>query len=213
LSKGSLFFIPGVCIVLSVSIQANCRSVAEDLRRLSNDVRQKVIGRALRKTASNAKTETARAIKDEYKISSRVVGKSIKVSTVYGPRPKAEITVKGRPLPMAAFKPKQTKVGVRVRIKGKALVVPHAFVAKMRSGHSGVFARGSYKSVASPTGNFGRFKFSSDRLPINEFFTFSLPQGFNNKVVMSRVIVRFQARYPINLQHEYEWAAASCGFR
>lgn len=199
--------------MLSVSIQANCKDLADDLRRLSDDVRQKVIGRALRKTASNAKTETSRAIRDEYKISSRVVGKSITVHTVYGQTPKAEITVKGRPLPMYAFKPKQTKVGVRVRIKGKFIVVPHAFIANMRSGHVGVFARGGYKGITADAGSFGRFKFSKSRLPINELYTFSLPQGFNNKVVMSRVIVRFQARYPVNLAHEYEWAAASCGFR
>lgn len=199
--------------MLSVFIQANPRDMADRIERLATDVRQKVIARALRKAANGSRAETARAIKDEYKISSRVVRKSIKIRTFFKAPPKAEITVKGGPLPIYAFKPRKTAAGIKVRIKGRAVLFPHSFIATMRSGHIGVFARGGYKNVPNPVSRFGHFKFSKERHPINEFFTFSLPQGFNNKLVMSRVIVRFQQRYPAILWHEYEWAAASCGFR
>lgn len=132
--------------MLSVSIQANPRDMADRIERLATDVRQKVIARALRKAANGSRAETARAIKDEYKISSRVVRKSIKIRTFFKAPPKAEITVKGGPLPIYAFKPRKTAAGIKVRIKGRAVLFPHSFIATMRSGHIGVFARGGSKT-------------------------------------------------------------------
>ena len=199
--------------MVTVSIQGDMKEAATALKRVAENLRKKIVVRALRKTTAQAKTETRKAIKDEYKISSRVIGKSITTKTVPSTPPHAEISVQGGPLPMYALNAKQQKAGVRVKIKGRTIVVPHAFIATMRSGHTGVFARGSYKGAVDPTGTFGNFTFGKPRLPVGELRTFSLPQGFGSKTVMTRVILKFQAKYPQVLFHEVEWELSKNGFR
>lgn len=53
------------------------------------------------------------------------------------------VHVKGEVSPMIGYDPKKTKKGVTVRINkgGPRKLLPHAFIATMRSGHEGVFIR------------------------------------------------------------------------
>lgn len=52
------------------------------------------------------------------------------------------LRVSGEPIPLVAYPHKQTKRGVSVEVnRGKRTLVAGSFVAKMRSGHVGVFRR------------------------------------------------------------------------
>jgi hypothetical protein len=44
-------------------------------------------------------------------------------------------------IPLIYFKAKQTRTGVSYRLGAGKSLIPHAFLAKMQSGHAGVFAR------------------------------------------------------------------------
>ena len=198
---------------MNVSIQGDMKEAAVALKRVADNLKKKVVVRALRKTTAQAKTETKRAIKDEYKISSRVIGKSITTKAVASTPPHAEISVKGGPLPMYALNARQMKAGVRIKTKSKTIVVPHTFITRLQSGHIGVFARGGYKGAQGVYDTFGNFKFAKLRYPIGELKTFSLPSGFKNTTVMTRVIMKFQTKYPEVLLHEIDWELSKSGFK
>jgi hypothetical protein len=54
----------------------------------------------------------------------------------------SRVIVKGKPVPLMAFKPRQTKKGVTVTIKkGHRTMLRSAFIAQMPGGHIGVFKR------------------------------------------------------------------------
>lgn len=85
-------------------------------------------------------------VKKEYNITQKYLSRVAKVL------PKANsgslwggIKINAAPLPMIAFKPKQSESSISVSFhKGKAVHIRKAFIATMSSGHTGVFSRGKY---------------------------------------------------------------------
>jgi hypothetical protein len=189
--------------MLHVDIRHNIKSAVDRLGNLSKGMADKAIVRALNKTGQQGKTQAGREIKEQYQIGTRVTGRSITIRRAGRGVLQAVIKVEGRALPMIAFQAKKDLGGVSVQIKGRRVVVPHAFIATLKSGHKGVFARGGYKGGFEKNGQqFGRFQFGRKRLPIGELFTASVPQGFNNKVVKDRVVKRINEQFPKVLGQE-----------
>lgn len=202
-----------------LSIESDLQETEKLLSRFGENLRKTVIRRSLSKTASQAKTQTVSLIKEEYKINARTIRKAISVN-VNGGKFEATIDVEGKPLPLFAFSPrayggqpgwpkrgkKRREGGVRVKLKGKRIKVPHAFIAKMKSGHVGVFARGNWSSSPSTKQKFGNFSYADERLPIKELKTFSLPQAFSNQTVFGEVLKVIRLKFPKILEHEIEWA-------
>ncbi|NQE47990.1 phage tail protein [Herbaspirillum rubrisubalbicans] len=187
-------------------VRTDISKAAAQMTKLASGVRDKATTRAINKVAAQGKTAAAREIKDQYQISSRVISKSISIRRAARGSLQAVVTAEGRPLPMIAFNARQSKTGVTVRIKGRTITVPHAFIRTMRSGHRGVFARGGYKGSFQQTGQaFGRFKFGRGRLPIGELFTVSVPKGFSNKTVQDKVMARVQEQFPKVLAQEINY--------
>jgi len=113
----------------------------------------KMISKAARMAGSDAlkgmRAEASRLIRER---------KAIKLSAVHDaldmlfPRAGGEmiwiLRAEPRPMRVYAFAARQTRAGVSVEInKGKRVLIRHAFIATMKSGHTGVFYR---------TGEFGR---------------------------------------------------------
>jgi hypothetical protein len=189
--------------MLRIDIRHNIKDAVDRLGNLSKGMADKAITRTINKTAVQGKTQATREIKEQYQISTRVVGRGISIRRAGRGVLQAVIKVEGRPLPMIAFQAKKDARGVSVVIKGRRVVVPHAFIATLKSGHKGVFARGGYKGGFEKNGQqFGRFQFGKQRFPIGELFTASLPQGFNNKVVKDKVVKRINEQFPKVLGQE-----------
>jgi predicted GNAT family acetyltransferase len=118
------------------------------------------VGVAIRRAGSDAlramRAETVRRIRERRAIKAGAIRDRISLAF---PRsddaPVWRLTVSGAPLRVADYPYRQTKAGVSAQIKatGRSLI-RHAFVARMRSGHEGVFVR---------TGKA--------RLPIEELYT------------------------------------------
>lgn len=154
------------------------------------------VPRALNKLRDQARTAGIRELSRIYGIPVRKVDdpKFLSTSDASPSNFAASITVKGAGFPLMLFDPRQTRAGVSVTIKGRRITIPHAFIGVMKSGHVGVFARGSYGGkyfkrrsnkgrFVSTGASFGRFQFGNQRLPINELFTFSPPDAFSNEQV------------------------------
>lgn len=85
-------------------------------------------------------------IKSEYDIAQKyltrmaVVSPKANSSRLYG-----GIIINYSPVPIIAFKPKQTRSNITVAIhKGKTVVIHNAFITTMATGHKGVYSRGRY---------------------------------------------------------------------
>ena len=114
------------------------------------------INSALSKAISNKQHGLRAAIKREYNVSNKSLSKNIAVkpkatsSNLYG-----GICVNTGKIPLIDFKPKQTGSNITVAIhKGQVKVIRNSFIAKMNSGHIGVFARGRYKGSEFVPGRF-----------------------------------------------------------
>ena len=172
-----------------LSVKTNVDEVFAALDRELSKVNGIAIPRALNELRDQAQVAGLRKISELYQVGPRITEKYVSLKFATPLDLEATITVKGAGFPMSAFQPRRLRNGVSVLIKGKRIMIPGAFLATMKNGHQGVFARGAYggksRRKLTLTGSFGRFKFGrgervkranrwgSTELPINELFTFA----------------------------------------
>jgi Prophage minor tail protein Z (GPZ) len=188
--------------MIAIDVRADIDRAIRSLTELQRTVIPTTTARALNKTAAQAKTQAGREIRTRYNISSRIVGRHITVfrATKTGATSLTAIVRPfGRKFQVIAFQARQTPAGVRIQIKrGSPKVIAHAFIARLKSGHLGVFARGVYSGR--------RFVHQKPRLPITELFTVGVPQAFGNRVVIEALQRKVREKFPGILEHEIRFA-------
>lgn len=198
----------------------NASEVLRDLDRYADAITRRAVPRAANRLAEQAQTAGLREVSAIYGIGPRSFEKYVTTRLAAEGEFQASITAKGRGLPLYPFAARQVAKGVSVRIKGRRFVVPHAFIATMRSGRVGVFARGAYggQGITKPTGErFGRFVFGSSyrgrrarsQLPINELYTFGPPEAFANPRVVQAMSDRVQDQIDKVMRREIAFALRS----
>lgn len=194
---------------VKVGVSSNVDQVLADLDGYVDDVVKIAAPRALNRLRDQAKTAGFRALADEYDVGPRTMDKYASVTFASPADLRASINVKGSGFPLYAFAPRQTKLGVSVKIKGKRVLIKHAFLAKMPNGHIGVFARGAYGA---------QFRFQKGRritkprdkrteLPIRELFTFGPSDAFSNPVVVEAMQSRVDEQMGSVMRQEIRFAA------
>lgn len=120
------------------------KEIRRDLKRIRKDLTPKLERRALNHAARKANTEIRRTMAARTGIKQRLIGRRIKVRLIRGAGPQvARLVILTRPMPIARLgRPSQTKQGAKVA----RAVVPGAFVARLKSGHLGIFERKQKKS-------------------------------------------------------------------
>jgi hypothetical protein len=141
---------------------------------------------ALNRTITSTQTEANRKIRERYSLRASAVRKQMRIGRASKARLFAELIVTGRRIPLVEFSARQNSKGVSVKVTRERKTVKTAFIARMKSGHVGVFARTSKK-----------------RLPIEELFSISLPRAFTQKQILAAVRKKAAERFPI----EFERAA------
>lgn len=152
-----------------------------DLEQFKNRGLDKTVTRAVSMAGSDAlralRADTNRYVRARKQFPLKTLEKSIRMNF-----PKMRhiydgvwtMRVRGEPMPLGAFKFRQGKKGVYVTInKGNRRLIRGAFVARMRSGHVGVFARAG-----------------KGRLPINEMFTSRLTDLFKDSEFQANMWTR-----------------------
>ena len=198
------------------------RKTIRELRaRLGERETGKAIASAINRVASMGRTKASSIIRGRYRIKKRDLDKRMGTTKASWKYPKGTIYSHGVPIPVHLFRYKQTKKGVRVTIMGKRNVIPHAFVATMRNGHTGVYARGHYTatgfSFRTSRKNGGRswafrkhqplgesnqkFKQRSD-LPITQLRTISQGPMFAHPTVIDPVVDRVEDMLGVRIEHE-----------
>jgi len=159
-------------------IQFDERKYADVMRKvelLANRAQiEKAITRAAKKAANEAKKETAKLLASEYTLENPEIKKSLSTRKLAGSQMGAALDIasgvfaltkfKGV-LPKAIMPPAKGPVNIKVKSSGSVAVFKRAYVAKMKSGHVGVFEREGEKSLPieehfgpSVPGMFGREK-------------------------------------------------------
>lgn len=197
---------------MRISARANLPEVFAALDTWVADVTKVAAPRALNKLRDQAETAGLRKLASIYGIGPRTMEKYISTTIAKPGDSQCSIISRGRGFPLMLFNPRVVRGkggGVSVQVKsGKRFLIPHAFIATMKSGHQGVFARGSYggKGDVVKAGTFGRFVFGKRRVPISELFTLTPAGAFSNPDVTAAMTDRVAAQLPIVLAQEIRFA-------
>jgi hypothetical protein len=153
---------------------------------------------ALNKSAVSVRAEAARLIRKRYPgFKAGEIKKSMRIVRATRERPVAKIVVKGRRTPLIAFSAKPRRRGVSVSITTRKLV-RGAFIATMKSGHTGVFWR---------SGKFGR-RGNRKLERIEQLTSLSVPQTIEQEVVLDGLRKFALERYRIELVREIKFRTA-----
>jgi hypothetical protein len=148
-----------------------------------------VVVRALNRAAGSARTAVGREIARDMGLKVGDVRERIKITNATPERMTATLYASSKPLPLIDFKatgPEPSRGrgrGVSAVIKGTRQRYPNAFIARMPSGHRGVFARKG-----------------KGRLPIRELFGVSIAFVFRKFEHVA--IARAREQLAKNLAHE-----------
>lgn len=178
---------------LKLEIKPNLKDFKDGLRRL-RDRAPVAIARAINRTLAAERTQAKRAIAADTGLRAKDVDAALQVDKATPARLRAFITVSGRRIPLIGFSARGPEPS-RGRGKGVSYRLPkgrgrhaQAFIARMKSGHRGVYVR------TTP-----------QRLPIIELFGPSLPKVFEEKY-LGNAPERAQATLATNLRHEISYA-------
>lgn len=94
------------------------------------------------------------------------------------------VRAKGEAMKAFAYPHRPTKKGVSVLInRGARALIEHAFIARMRSGHEGIFMRYGTATRAPVQGYKGHARYAGQkRQPIREVFTTTISHAFKDAI-------------------------------
>ncbi len=169
----------------------------------------RVMKRAVDKTMGTVKTTVSRVARQELNIRKRDLDPNIGIRKFEAARNSGAVTIVGDSLPLYDFSPVQMASGVRVKIKkkGPSKVVEGAFIAGMKSGHSGVFWREWHQFKAPSRSKMPPWKKlpRKYRLKIHELFTTSIPEALGDRVPMQEILKDAGENLHKNLDHEVNY--------
>lgn len=187
---------------MRLTTRDNAAQVERDLDRLAANI-AKAQARAANELRRQARTAGLRAVNDEYSIGPRTMEQFITETVATPEEPTAALIVKGKRLPMSAFKPIVTRLGVSVMLLGRRILIRHAFIGKFGQ----VVARGAYegRKPIRPRGDrFQGFAFGKGRLPVTALQGISAAEAFGARVVVDAMDKRMDEQSAAVLRRELE---------
>ncbi|MDP3216679.1 MAG: phage tail protein [Deltaproteobacteria bacterium] len=190
----------------TISIRNNFPQVAAALDKLSRDIGDKAVVRALNTTIAQGKTEMARTISKEFRVSVGTAKERLKVyrasnrggETRFIAQLEATKRGKGRSMNLIAFVTKGKVSKASAKRNGRTdLAGQLQFQIKRGGGKKaikGAFIANSGRTVFVRTGK--------DRLPIKALNTIDVPQMFNTRRVNNVVKRMMIDKFPANFQRE-----------
>lgn len=184
--------------MIKVNVKVDIDRAIRKLDATAKAVRR-ALPRALNKTATTARAESAREIKVAgYGLKVTVIRKAISINRATVARPVAVLVARGAPIPLIQYQARQTRSGVTVSVlKGRKLV-KGSFIATMPSGHKGVFRRVGRTHKRVRRGD----KVVRHGLPIKEIYGPAVPDAFINEKVQAAVQAAIRNRFPVVFRQE-----------
>lgn len=196
---------------MQLAVSTNIDQVFAQMDRFVEQAQAVAVPRALNRLQEQAQTAGLRTIAKVYGIGPRTIERLLFVQLADRQNLEATMRIRGSGFPLYLFSPRQTNTGVSVKVKGRRVIVPHSFIARMSNKHIGVFARGTYgvksRKIKFTGEYFGRYNFGRGRLPINEFYTTTPPSAFSNDDVTDAMYRRVQEQASKVLAQEVAFAS------
>lgn len=197
--------------MISVDIRSDVARLTRNLEAFEREAIPKALSRSLNRTAEQARTQASREIRTHYYVSARAISRAIKIIRAREREPTAAVEGTGPPLPLVAFGARPTKRGVSVAVKrGHRKLIRGAFIARMKSGHLGVFGRGEYVG-----GKFiprlKRLRRGGNDLPITELKTIGVPVAMRSRAVLRAVEAKIRQVFPSILERELRFYISRLG--
>jgi hypothetical protein len=189
--------------MISISISINTKEIQRALTTQMENVVNKAAVRAINKTAMQARTEAVRAVRCDYNIKASAIRNSFKLQRAKKGNLTAVLTATGKPIALIDYGARQVIGGVSVSVKNKRTVIRGAFLAKMQSGHTGVFVRVG-KEHKTVTRNGKKIR---SGLPIKELFGPSVPTALANERVQNAIKRLIKEKLPKIFTHELKFAS------
>lgn len=172
-----------------MTIRFQIRADYDSLKQFITGVSEEAVWRAALRAGNDSlkrlRTESGRRVRAERKLKARTVRHHLHIFQAHSKGPGGKtaaarwrLGVAGAPIPLYLYGARKTKRGVSVNVSGKRKIVGGAFIATMKSGHTGVFKRQGKK-----------------RLPIEELFSSRVSDVFQNTGFIPRVHEFFQERF------------------
>lgn len=182
-------------------IEVDARGI-EQAQELLKDIpgaTKKAVSTALRKSLRNAKKEAVKKVRERYTIrKAGYVSRTIKMKVenmtgiLSSKGPVNDLSYfKTNPKTVPKRRPPKGKYLYSQVVKGQGGTIAHAFLARMKSGHVGVFQRAGHGA-------------SNASLPINKLAGPSTPQMLGSPSVTEFIAKKMLERMDKNLEHEID---------
>lgn len=132
-----------------VRVTVDDEEITKHLALLRGGVIRRTLAKALNYAAARAMTQAKRLIAEKRNIKVSEAGAALKLDRAATNRLYAQINATGKPIPLSKVlgSKKQTQKGVIVSpSKGRKTTILGAFIARMASGHVGIFIRAKSKT-------------------------------------------------------------------
>ena len=201
-----------------IKIKINTVMARKDIMSLADKLgpqqTDRAVASALNRVSAMGKTVASREIRGRYRITKKMLDARMGTTKAGARHLRSTIWSQGAPLPLRLFKYRQVKKGVKVTVTGRPTLIPGAFVATMKNGHRGVFARGRYdgsgfrfRKNRLSKGNSKRMlqKNVKSDLPITAMHTVSQGPMFSHPTVIAPVVDQIERMLPIRIEHELNY--------
>lgn len=208
----------GTVMAITISIRHNFPQVQKALDKVSENVGNRALVRAMNTTVEQGKTQMAREISREFRVSVGTAKERLSVERArakagqfaFGAKLEATKRGKGRSMNLIAFVERMTSLAqARKRMKGgeggsyslRGREVRKALQLRFQIKRTG----GKKVITGAFIGNKGRTVFireGKDRLPIKALNTIDVPQMFNARKINDAVRAVMLQRFPANFQRE-----------
>lgn len=163
---------------MRIELRSNAKQVAAQVALDAAEFRTATM-RSLNRAADGTKTDATRRIRETYNVTLKALQPAFYTRKATRDTLTAIVGASGRPLRLIGFAARQVARGVSVSVRrGSRKVLAGAFIARMPSGHTGVFMRRSGK-----------------RLPIDEKYTISVPGMLGAKQIEAALRVSAVERF------------------
>lgn len=188
--------------MINVDAREAIRKLNDQFGYVSNDKRRLAIARAINHTMAKIKTMSSREIRQVYELDAKTVNQALTLVKSDRLTLTGKVIGRGKPIPLAKFKVRQLKKGVKVRIKkGQDKFIPGVFITTLNSGHAGVMFRGKYSGRLMQRRK-NRIRPTGPDLPISEMRGVSIPKSLANNAVTKSLMRGINDMFPQRLAHE-----------
>ena len=175
----------------SLRVKVDIDPLLGSLKRLGVHLAEKGITRALNRSIAGVNTDANRSVRTELTLKAKDIRRDMRIRRASPRTLEAALVVKVTPTGLIKFRARDTTRGVTVQVKksGGRKRLKHAFIARMPSGHRGVFTREK----------------GAKRTPIGELFSTAVGQYLDDEDVLRPIGASAMRRFEKELSAQVDY--------